>query len=111
MMKSDINASHPFSKFLKERLDEVLMRESVNVSHAYFYHVNGCWLAFERSAYAVCQHFSFPRSKIIIIRLYADLSVVAMIGLDDEQKAQMPKDVRIPVMAFSRWKRSLDEYF
>jgi len=106
-MKSDINASHPFSKFLKERLNEVLEREDNNTAHVYLYHVNGCWLAFERSAYAACRHFSIPSRKVILFKLKADGRMVVMIGLSDWQKSQMPINVRISAISFCLWKQSI----
>lgn len=107
---NDPNANHPFVKFLNERFFEVLEREKDNTSHAYFYRCGDYWLAFERSAYVACQQLALPSSEIILLRMAADNSIVPVVWIDDEQKAKMPVNVRIPVRAFNLWKKSLDDY-
>lgn len=103
------NANHPFVKFLNERLSDILEHEKDNTSHVYLYPCNGSWLAFERSAYAVCRQLALPDNAIILLRMFADNSVVPLAWIDDKQKAKMPVDVRIPVNAFNLWKKSLDD--
>lgn len=103
------NANHPFVKFLKRRLPEVLEREERNTSRVYLYPCNGSWLAFERSAYAACRQFPSLRRKVIRLRLKADGRIAVLVGLDDWQRSQMPVNVRISDMSFCLWKRSVVE--
>lgn len=103
------NANHPFVKFLNERLLEVLEREKDNTSHVYFYSCNGSWFTFERSAYAVCCRLSIPDSEIIQMTLKTDGRMIAAVELDDNQKSLIPANVDIPVRAFNRWKRAIEE--
>lgn len=100
------NADLPIGRFLNEYLPEVLEKERDNTSHVYCYRCNGRWLTFERSAYAACRKLSLD-NNVILLTLKADGGMVAMVGLSDEQKSQLPANVEIHISEFGRWKRSL----
>ena len=64
---SDAPSGVQLMDLIKNRIDEILMRESTNHSGIYLYRTGDYWVAFEKSAYrleAVCRDVSVMPVKI-----------------------------------------------